>query len=737
MSRELLEAAEEELAEAASACEGEHEIDPSDRKKAKEQKKGATVRCKKCGKRLKLKGNGESIKDEAKVQEAAEVLEEAGAGSIRQGPGGRWQLRNRLGRWVDMNLPATANLAQAEARAKTLHADSPHSRGTVVSVGGFGLARVVKDPGMEKVRVEAMVSAPKGAKRREFDAPRAQVSRYNGPTDQAGSLRGLPEFGGLIDDVANLKDGESAITMGDHKITRRGDKFEVDGRLLDRQAAMNAVGPHQWRRGQRLGDEKADPGVGLTDADREALVARRVKGGGNEADSRKLLAELERGVSPGDNLAAALQYQGFTTPAMLRRIFGDEKADPGDLERKTVDLPNGKSRSILVAPAMGEAQREKVKMGLLPIPGAGSEWYRSEATLIATSIDQTRGTDPVTLQQAADHMEAMRRDNMLSRLGAQSLDALVKRGYRPQAWNASGDEKADLGDQVVRAVHKGENVYLTSDVDLNMREMTRISFEPVPMSPRAAERLVKRAERDETLSRVGMETHGDEKADVGVATVLTPSGRFPAPRAGTLNRPGPDERRKPPRSIESMRKYARETKARFPTVGPIGADGKAQRKLDPGSISKDEQLRSIAPGNHEREEWPGFFARAMKGETLSVDGLRAALAHAIDTDNAYAQSAIERALRETSGKPRGKVNLSNPNLPGAPHPEDVAARAAAARRGAKLPSPRERLRNERRAVNVASLRNLSTKALQEMALNNPDPEVRAAARRILQARRAT
>lgn len=45
-----------------------HNIDPSDRSRAKASKSGATVKCKTCGKRLKLKGNGESIKDA--VQEA-------------------------------------------------------------------------------------------------------------------------------------------------------------------------------------------------------------------------------------------------------------------------------------------------------------------------------------------------------------------------------------------------------------------------------------------------------------------------------------------------------------------------------------------------------------------------------------------------------------------------------------------------------------------------------------------
>ena len=48
-----------------------HSIDPKDRERAKGSTKGITVKCKNCGKRLRLKpGSGESIKDEAKVMEA-------------------------------------------------------------------------------------------------------------------------------------------------------------------------------------------------------------------------------------------------------------------------------------------------------------------------------------------------------------------------------------------------------------------------------------------------------------------------------------------------------------------------------------------------------------------------------------------------------------------------------------------------------------------------------------------
>lgn len=47
-----------------------HSINPSDRAKAKESKKGATVKCTDCGKSLRLKPSGESIKDEARMAEA-------------------------------------------------------------------------------------------------------------------------------------------------------------------------------------------------------------------------------------------------------------------------------------------------------------------------------------------------------------------------------------------------------------------------------------------------------------------------------------------------------------------------------------------------------------------------------------------------------------------------------------------------------------------------------------------
>lgn len=47
-----------------------HSINPSDRARAKKSVHGATVTCQNCGKKLRLKGgSGESVKDEAKMEE--------------------------------------------------------------------------------------------------------------------------------------------------------------------------------------------------------------------------------------------------------------------------------------------------------------------------------------------------------------------------------------------------------------------------------------------------------------------------------------------------------------------------------------------------------------------------------------------------------------------------------------------------------------------------------------------
>lgn len=60
---------------------------------------------------------------------------------------------------------------------------------------------------------------------------------------------------------------------------------------------------------------------------RERLIARRVRGGANRADSAALLAELESTCGEG-TLAHALHYQGFATIAgadsAAARLLADE-----------------------------------------------------------------------------------------------------------------------------------------------------------------------------------------------------------------------------------------------------------------------------------------------------------------------------------------------------------------------------------------------------------------------------
>ncbi len=49
----------------------------------------------------------------------------------------------------------------------------------------------------------------------------------------------------------------------------------------------------------------------MSESTANKMIARRVKGGASEAQSRILLAELVA-AHDGDNLAAALAYNGFT-----------------------------------------------------------------------------------------------------------------------------------------------------------------------------------------------------------------------------------------------------------------------------------------------------------------------------------------------------------------------------------------------------------------------------------------
>lgn len=54
-------------------------------------------------------------------------------------------------------------------------------------------------------------------------------------------------------------------------------------------------------------------------AHNEKMIARRVKGGANEAEARELLAELVKAHS-GDNLVYALVYNGFATEAYAAKV---------------------------------------------------------------------------------------------------------------------------------------------------------------------------------------------------------------------------------------------------------------------------------------------------------------------------------------------------------------------------------------------------------------------------------
>lgn len=79
-------------------------------------------------------------------------------------------------------------------------------------------------------------------------------------------------------------------------------------------------------------------------------------------------------------------------------------------------------------------------------------------------------------------------------------------------------------------------------------------------------------------------------------------------------------------------------------------------------------------------------------------------AHVSTDDGEVRKVPLEDALPPTRAglHPPGTVPSSgarrdNPKLPGAPHPEDVAAKAAKARKAAKLPSRKERTANEKAA----------------------------------------
>lgn len=82
----------------------------------------------------------------------------------------------------------------------------------------------------------------------------------------------------------------------------------------------------------------------------DALIARRVRGGANEAQSRALLAQL-RVAHAGDNLAHALVHNGFATEAQARKYAGTAKPAPrkewvgARRARKTLQLTNAAALS--------------------------------------------------------------------------------------------------------------------------------------------------------------------------------------------------------------------------------------------------------------------------------------------------------------------------------------------------------------------------------------------------------
>ena len=147
---------------------------------------------------------------------------------------------------------------------------------------------------------------------------------------------------------------------------------------------------------------------------------------------------------------------------------------------------------------------------------------------------------------------------------------------------------------------------------------------------------------------------GDEKADPGSGLVA----RYPEGRAGTHQRPGPDEVTAP-LSIDAMRARNARIRERFNVIGPLGAGGKAE-KLDPGFDAAAEARTRQGGMAWEYEDARGvkhvgfvestsdrggtdvtyFFRDAMTGE-LTV---RSNLAH---TDDA-------RSLNMTVGDARRK-----------------------------------------------------------------------------------
>lgn len=126
--------------------------------------------------------------------------------------------------------------------------------------------------------------------------------------------------------------------------------------------------------------------------------------------------------------------------------------------------------------------------------------------------------------------------------------------------------------------------------------------------------------------------------------------------------------------------------------------------------SKMGKARQLTSGtNHpEPKDWKEQHDLLTQGRSLKVDQLKAAKAHAISKGDDRMAGKIDLTMQAAERRSSKSSRLvdDNPKLPGAPHPDDVAKRAAAARKSAKLPSRKERARNEGVATTTKKVRGL-------------------------------
>lgn len=88
------------------------------------------------------------------------------------------------------------------------------------------------------------------------------------------------------------------------------------------------------------------------------------------------------------------------------------------------------------ARGMTAKQLDAIAVGLLPIPGSPEAAAEREvAATIRQRLLDTQGRERAVVQQAVDHMEALRRAGRLSQLGGRALTDLAGRGYRPAQWS--------------------------------------------------------------------------------------------------------------------------------------------------------------------------------------------------------------------------------------------------------------------------------------------------------------